>query len=59
MSIPFEGIMMRLARRKAIPLSSVSLQSRIPRSQTGLAEAGTTFSTGFYKIELACIWPLE
>jgi hypothetical protein len=55
MSIPFEGLMMRLGRRKAIPLSSVSLHSRIPSSQTGLAEAGTTFSTGFYKIELACI----
>lgn len=56
MSIPFEGIMMRLVRRKAIPLSSVSLPSWIPRSQTGLAEARTTFSTGFHKIELACIF---
>ena len=55
MSIPFEGLMMRLGRRKAIPLSSVSLHSRIPSSQTGLAEAGTTFSTGFYKIVLAYI----
>jgi len=59
MSIPFEGIMMRSGRRKAMPLSSVSLQSRIPKIQTGLAEAVSTFSTGFYKIELACIWPLE
>jgi hypothetical protein len=94
MSIPFAGIMMRLVRRKAIPLSSVLLQSQIPNipalvfcpinsmafvrqlsdrlpnfiatkatlfmgqnseSQAGLAEAETTFFTGFYKIQLACI----
>jgi hypothetical protein len=64
MSIPFEGIMMRFCRRRAMPLSSVALQTRVPkipgsRSQAGLGEAETTFSTRFYKSELACISLVE
>jgi hypothetical protein len=43
-----------------MPLSSVALQSRLPkssdsRSQADLGEVETTLSTRFYKIELACI----